>query len=386
MTNITNNAGQIINTNMGGDVNSAVSRQWASRPDDQRFASLVDLNDHAQRVRQNSFAKVIANRELTAVAVEGDHKALHIVGPTGAPVAATHWSFGQLAQLAKAPAGYLQSLPSPLTADLVNYGLHHARDVEDVGVLLTRGENGELPTLRAATGPNYGRVWNADLTQRLTDRFGTGLDSDFKIPAEFGERVEITKANTSLFASDRDMFVFLADEENRIELQNRRDGRVGSLARGFYISNSEVGAGTLTFGCLLFDFACSNRNLWGVNEQHEIKIRHTKSAPHRLAEELLPTLNSFVMRNRDQLNHMETMLRAAQAKKIDDVDAFLKGRKFSGSQIVAIKNVAMIEENRPIESLWDASAAVTAYARGFAHQDARVDLERAGGAILSLAA
>ena len=129
-----------------------------------------------------------------------------------------------------------------------------------------------------------------------------------------------------------------------------------------------------------------NRNLWGVNEFTEIRIRHTKGAPHKLAEQLLPALDAYARSNTDQLNRMESMVLAAQQKKLDDVDAFLRSRKFSGTQSAAIQTVAMAEEGRPIESLWDASAAVTAYARGFTHQDARVDLERAGGAILALAA
>jgi hypothetical protein len=384
--NVTQPNSQIINTTFGGAVNSTVSHQWATRPDDERYLSLTDLHDHCATQRCNSVGKVLANRDLTAVPVDGDHKGLHIVGRAGQPVAATNWSFSQLAGLAKAPASYLQSLPSALTADLINYGLHVARDPEEMGVLLTQSLDGDIPTLRAATGANYGRVWNSDITRRLVDRFGTGIDGDFKIPAEFGVRQPITKANTTLYASDRDFFVFLADEENRIELPNRRDGRTGSLARGFYISNSETGAGTLTFGCMLFDFACMNRNLWGVNEFQEIRIRHTKSAPHKLTETLLPTLNAFARENRDQLTTMQSMLIAAQQKKIDDVDAFLRARKFSGVQVTAIKTIAIAEEGRPIESLFDASAAVTAYARGITHQNQRVELERIGGTILQMAA
>lgn len=44
------------------------------------------------------------------------------------------------------------------------------------------------------------------------------------------------------------------------------------------------------------------------------------------------------------------------------------------------------EECRPIETLWDATTAVTAYAKTFEYQDARVDLERRGGALLDLVA
>jgi hypothetical protein len=54
----------------------------------------------------------------------------------------------------------------------------------------------------------------------LVDRFGDGITGTWRVPGEFGQRVTITKENTTLFASDRDMFVFLADEENRIELRH----------------------------------------------------------------------------------------------------------------------------------------------------------------------
>lgn len=44
-----------------------------------------------------------------------------------------------------------------------------------------------------------------------------------------GQVKPITKQSTTLYASDRDMWVFLADEHNRIELPNRRNGKTGSL-------------------------------------------------------------------------------------------------------------------------------------------------------------
>jgi hypothetical protein len=71
----------------------------------------------------------------------------------------------------------------------------------------------------------------ADVVDALVDRFGDGVSGSWRVPGEFGNRVAVTKGNTTLFASDRDMFVFLADEENRIELPNRRAGRMGSFAR-----------------------------------------------------------------------------------------------------------------------------------------------------------
>jgi hypothetical protein len=46
----------------------------------------------------------------------------------------------------------------------------------------------------------------------------------------------------------------------------------------------------------------------------------------------------------------------------------------------------MQDEQRPIESLWDAATGITAYAREIAHTDDRVRLEREAGKVLKLAA
>jgi len=74
----------------------------------------------------------------------------------------------------------------------------------------------------------------------------------------------------------------------------------------------------------------------------------------------------------------------AKAKRLDNVDEFLMSR-FTRSKSNAIKAAHMSDEDRPIESLWDVSTGVTAYARGVQYQDERVKLERAAGKVLDLA-
>jgi hypothetical protein len=358
------------------------SHQWATRPSDQRFTSLTDLNAHCQSLRQHSAAKVVSSRRLEVQPVSNDSAALMLTGPNGSAVDLTHWSFGQLAQRAGAPAGYLRDLPAPLAADCLNYGLKLGRDVEDLGVLLTRDGDNAVATARAVTGPNYGRIWNSTITNALVDKFGDGLTGSFRVPGEFGKAVDVTKANTTLYASDRDMFVFLADEQNRIELPNRRDGQSGSLARGFFVWNSEVGSTTFGVGLFLFDYACSNRIVWGAEGYQEIRIRHTASAPDRWIEEVAPAIQAYAD---SSICGVTETLKAAQAKKVGDVDAFLKAR-FTSSQASAIKAAHMADEQRPIESLWDVATGVTAYARGVSYQDERIKLEREAGKVLKLAA
>lgn len=387
----------------GGGTLMKASRQWSTRPADERYTSLTALHDATLAHRSASRQKVVASRAIEAQPASGDDLAgLQIVGPNGAPVIPTNWAFGQLAQRAGAPAGYLRDLPAPLAADCINYGLKHSRDVEDLGVLLRAAPrglnddaqgrvNGEhMPaTLAAVTGPNYGRVWNSDIVGALVRRFGDGVSGHFRVPGIFGQRVEVTKENTTLYASDRDMFVFLADEDRRIEIPNRRDGQAGSLARGFFVWNSETGAGTLGIATFLFDYVCCNRIVWGSREYQELRVRHTVSAPSRWLEDVAPAIEAYAESSTLGITSMIAAARAQtigmQGSRADDVREFL-AKRFTKSQAGAIMATHTAEEGRPIETLWDAATGATAYARGLQYQDVRVGIEREAGKILSLAA
>jgi hypothetical protein len=359
------------------------NREWANRPQDERFTSLTELHAHCTTLREQSRAKAVSSRGIQCAPYDNDSRALVCTGPNGGAVALTHWSFGQLAQRAAAPSGYLRTLPAAMAADCINYGLQ-TRDVEDLGVLLYKPDSG-LPTLRAATGPNYGRIWNATITRALVDRFGDGITGDFRVPGEFGKAVTVTKENTTLYASDRDMFVFLADEQHRISIPNRRDGRAGDMARGFFVWNSEVGSATLGIATFLFDYVCCNRIVWGGTQYREVRIRHTAGAPDRWLEDVAPAIESYA---HGSAQSVVKAIEDARAKRIGDdaaVTEFL-ARRFTRSQVSAIKAAHMADEQRPIESLWDAATGATAYARSITHQDARVDIEREAGKILDLAA
>jgi uncharacterized protein DUF932 len=356
------------------------SDQWATRPDDQRFASLLDLQAHTSHGRANSRASRVRSNSLTFLPVEGSTQGLVVENQAGNTAEVTNWAFSQACQRAGAPSGYLRTLPGAMAADCVNFGLKVNREVEDVAILAYK--NGGPAELRAMTGPEYGRIWNSDIVDTLVDKFGDGINGDFRVPGEFGKRVEVTKANTTLYASDRDMFVFLADEDRRVTVPNRRDGESGELARGFFVWNSEVGSTSFGIATFLFDYVCCNRIVWGATEYKEIRVRHTSKAPDRFLREVTPTLLAY---SRASTQPIEDAIAAAQKAKVDKVEAFLRDRKFSGTQARAIMGAHMADEGRPIETLWDVSTGITAYARGVSYQDERVALERTAGAVLDLA-
>src|SRR5690606_97673 len=133
-----------------------------------------------------------------------------------------------------------------------------------------------------------------------------------------------------------------------------------------------------------FDYVCMNRIIWGVQEFKEIRLRHTVSAPDKWLEQISPVLIEY---SNASAAPIEQTIREAQAKKMgDDLDKFLASR-FTRPEITQIKAAHEREEGgRPIETLWDVTAAVTAHAKSIDWQDERVAMERRGGAILDLVA
>lgn len=357
------------------------SNNWMRRPHDERFTSLTEMLTASEKRREQSVARVVSNRKIEARPVEGDAHALAVV-VNGVPSLPSHWAFGQIASLVGAPASYLRTLPPPMTADCLNYGLFKQRQVQEVGTLTIHDESA-TPELAAATGPNYGRIWNDDVIRALIHRFGNGVDGDFTVPGEFGKAVTITKDNTTLFRSDRDMFVFLADEKNRIEIPNRRDGRSGTLARGFFVWNSEVGSATLGIKTFLFDYVCCNRIVWGARDVAEFSIRHTSGAPDRFIEEIGPAIELYAQASTHSIVDAVTKAQEARIGDTDAVDEFLR-KRFSRGQADAIKLAHLAEENRPIETIFDAVTGATAYAKNFNNQDSRVAFEQLAGSMLNL--
>jgi len=130
------------------------SHQWSRRPDDERFLSLDAMQVHFDTVRSESVQSVIPSRRLYAQPL-ADNEGMQVIANDGRPYAPTHWAFGQVAKLAEAPAGYLRTMPSPIAADCINFGLQYKWGIDDVGVL---GQHNHGDVLRAATGPNYGTL------------------------------------------------------------------------------------------------------------------------------------------------------------------------------------------------------------------------------------
>ena len=92
------------------------SKQWATRPAEERFTSLPGMLAMLETQRAISRAAVVSSRKLRAVPLD-DNQGLVIEGPNGHGYAPSHWAFGQAATLTGAPddaaavAAFARSLP-----------------------------------------------------------------------------------------------------------------------------------------------------------------------------------------------------------------------------------------------------------------------------------
>lgn len=358
-----------------------VSSEWFSRPDDERFLSLGELARSVRDRAERSRTRVVETALIHVEASRTDPERLSLLLPGAeAPVAPTHWSFGQLATQVGAPAAYLRQLPASLAGINLQYGLTSNR-AEQIKTLET--EDGRVE-LRALTGPDYGRIFDHELVSAVQRIAGNGTgDTRWKVPGVldwstgiYNPHVDITQDTTTLYASDRDVFLFLVDDLNPIEAGRLPDGSPDLFFRGFYCWNSEVGAKTLGIASFYLRAVCQNRNLWGVEDFEEIKIRHSKYAASRFAHEAAPALTRFANSSPlPFLNGVKAARERIVARDDDDRTEFLRKRGFSKAETAKIIDTVLTEEGRKPESVFDFVQGITAIARNKPHQDARLDLE-----------
>ena len=370
-----------------GSMNTAVSSQWMSRPDDQKFLSLTDLRAQVAAWADDSIELDLEPRAVSVNPVSNDEMT---VIADGHEVNLSHYAFQSICTEARVPAEYLRKLPAPLAALNLNYGLRSVLQRERE--LYVR--KGDQPMLRGITSPRYGRILDREVVDAVMNVAGNGTgDTDWKVPGvidwqskhgvAYNPHVDITKQTTTLFASDRDVFLFLVDDTHPIEVGKLANGDPDLMFRGFYVWNSEVGGKSFGVATMYLRGVCQNRCLWGVEGFSETSFAHTAGAPERFKVETAPALESFASGNTAKLIEGVKTAKAAVVSKTDeDRIEFLQKLGFSAKQAGELVNVAIAEEGKAPETAWDHAQAITASARMVGHQDKRIAMEAVAGKLL----
>lgn len=351
------------------------SREWATRPDDQRFLTLEELAASVSQRKGESWTAAPLTKDLRVLPTEAGGLVVDVYDPTKGErreLTPTNWSFAQLAGNAAAPAAYLRKLPAELAAINLQWGLEHANPREEALVLARSNGSNEL---RAMTSTSYGRIWDIDVVKGVQKANESGR---WHVPAA-SYSTKNPKRATTLYASDRDVFMFMVDEKNPIEHKGEQ------LFRGFMTWNSEVGAATFGLTTFLYRYVCDNRIIWGATDVNELKIRHTSGAPERFGYEGAKFLRRYA---EESTAGVVAQIEAAKNAEIPTnpgtgktVESWLQSRGFTKGQAKASVDAAQAEEGSA-RSVWDIVNGVTAYARSVPFTNERVALETAAGKLL----
>ena len=355
------------------------SIQWRDRPGDERFLSVRDLHENVAARHAHSQEFTLSSRVLgDNVKHQGDDR-LVLAGRTGNAVF-SNFAFGQLSGIAGAPAGYLRSLPAPITAVNLAWGL--ANRANDSTKVLALPPNGRDGMVRAFTSETYGRIWDDQVTAALLE-LEERTNGQWKVPAASYASKDPKRA-TTLYASDRDVWVMLVDDSHPIDFGN---GDV--LFKGFMVWNSEVGDSTFGLRTFYYRYVCDNRIVWGARVQSELKIRHTSGGPARFAIQVAPALKEYSEESPAEIiEHISAAKRYAipEAEKPQDVVAWLKNRGFGKEMAETAVTLAEHEEGEGSSlNLWGIAQGITAAARNVKYNDDRVRLEQQAGKILDMA-
>lgn len=361
---------------------TAAYNQWASRPADQRFSSLADLDSAVQHHRNVAAeAQSVRMSDLVvsthAFERDGSSQIEPVIKSSRSDNIArfTHHSFGQLARRLGAPASYLRTLTPGLASANLNYGLREASDREASNNKLLFAQNGEL-VLRALTSDSYTRIWNADIAQRLIRL--TELNPQWQpAPAAFD-------GSRGLYASDKDMFAFLVDSDRRIF--EKAPG--GGLGRGFFVSNSEVGDASFRLTTFWYEFICGNHRVWGASGVTELRIPHIGDADDRAFSRMQVELRRYANASvKDDELKVERMMKFSlgntKAEVLDRVFGLgVPKRLAERAYGLAEQRVDWYGSPRTV---WGFTGALTEIARDLPNADARVEMDRQAGKVMQIA-
>jgi hypothetical protein len=357
------------------------SREWASRPNDERYTSLAELDDVLTERKANSTEVQIRTADIVPQTDGG--KLLFQVPGFHDLVEPTNLGFTHLCNRIKAPADYLRRLPNELAAQCMQHGFDRAGLIDEEAIaLITNGSAG--PRLRAMTSVGYGRIWDSELSSAI--RVLTEETNDWQVPIAFlrpGDHynpvvaMNVTKEATTLYAGDRDMFLFLCDQTRPIVAGRLPDGSDRLFFRGFMTWNSEVGTRKLGVKTFLYQMCCQNRQIHSQAGVEAIAQRHTKAAPTKFAREIVPALKVYLEAS---ATGIEAGLIAAQHAVIarDDTQrlTYLEQLLELGPNMSRhVLNTIEAEEGHPMTTVFDAAQGITAIARGIPNQDRRVEWE-----------
>ena len=370
--------------------------QWKNRPDDERYENIRDMHTDAVAFKEAAREIEVPFEDLR---IEADNGEIRLAGRKGNGARLSWWAFAQICRLVGFPVEVLRNEDKlgdrpTLVAQNLNCLLakrppvdsEDGRKAKNAQILLHK--NGDW-LVRAITTEKYGRIWNADLTERLVRLVEANPAWHNPMAYAKGGVFSGEMKPSGLYLSDHDMFAFMVDNDHPII-----DPLTGNkLNRGFFVENDEVGGGCLAVTTFLYDWHCGNHIIHGVTGLAELRLKHMGDVNTRVWKQVE---ESFRKHLTSGAGKTQQLIAAAQhhvlAPVMNEVqDALLTlARKVKAPEIgvrFAQKVVEMMPQREDRygdpRSMWSAVNCITELSQGpFA--DDRTKLDRAAGKLLSV--
>jgi hypothetical protein len=249
--------------------------------------------------------------------------------------------------------------------------------------------------LRAVTGPDYGRIYDHELVEAVQRIAGNGTgDTRWKVPGVldwstgiYNPRVDITKDTTTLYASDRDVFLFLVDDLNPIEAGRLPDGSPDLYLPGLLLLELRGWRQDAGHGELLSCARSARIETSGASRISRRSASATANMP--------PTVSPMRPRQRCELRQFLAPCPSSTASRRRGSGSWRAPKKTAPTSCADAASPRRDrqdhrhgagEEGRPPESIFDFVQGITAVARDKPHQDARLDMEGKAKKLLDRAA
>jgi hypothetical protein len=384
------NAAYDIDRDKMNQVDMTMSKQWAKRPEDERFATLDEMLAKSEYFERNSKENPV---DVTKIHVSPAMEIIlpHKSGFGETQLIPTNLAFGQLCSLAAPaiPQNFAMQLPVGRAANMLSWGLARsgaknvsAYTLEDTGASL----------LRSCLYNETTRVTIAQILRALRPIVGnlTGLDgSNWKTPGKvdwnkYQHNPWDMEGQESLFMSDRDACLFFCQDANPIECGVTRRGLPDVYFPGVIIMASETVCMSIRITRMMLRAVCCNLSLRGVQDQKTSMIKHRGSSLLRLAR----ALDDVADANVDALTFKRQILEMKATKipllgandSAEDKDEarqrFLVNRLGLGKKVsLTIMETSLHHEGHPIDTIADAHNAITQHAQTYRNYDSRAELE-----------
>ena len=336
------------------------------RHPDERFASLTDLWDHCQRMKQWSSVKWVSPSEF---AVEPRQGGL-CMNLQSDIMNLTDWSFSQLCSLAQVSKDTVNRLsPETATSVFVETWPRGSKPFQVLGV-----ENMVQSIHRA----RYTRLFNADLLAMVRE-FAVGFQPPQQACPDILENGQ-TKPATGLYCGEQDMFCFLIDPTGWVEIEGE------PFAPGFFVWNSEVGRRTVGVQTFWFQAVCQNHIVWDAVDVSEYTRKHTTNV-HDAVNQIRDMIARLVELRDQRRDSFAKVIKNAMTTTLgDDAEQVMQVLRNHGIQKVAAEHALKIAQRQGKFTIFSVVDALTRLAGQEVNAGDRTEADARGSSLLALAA